>query len=250
MDRLPFEVMAEIVAHLAVADGPRPKPRFNYVPPLPLVLVASYATISRRWQAAVEARTFAELTLTPERIASPVADQALTPNRFRRLVRFVHAKVVLPQHGEAAWLRPENEEEQAANDVVFTDFCRKLFALLSSASGSPLQQARVEPATGTDHDRPWINLSLEAVCPSDTDTLTSWRRFRGSYLDLRPLTPGKTLQDEAGTLAELHSITTFRVWPGLPMMAHLRQFAPRAACLLASIENAGVGGGGMDPLRR
>lgn len=94
--------------------------------------LTQYAAVSRSWQARIEAKTFAHITLTPARLASPLAAQALSPSRVHRFVRSVKVDVWLPPYSENARTRREGDEEKLTNDRAFKDVIRKVFALLSS----------------------------------------------------------------------------------------------------------------------
>ncbi|KAG6368241.1 hypothetical protein INS49_002442 [Diaporthe citri] len=98
------------------------------------MFLTQYAAVSRSWQARIEAKTFAHITLTPARLASPLAAQALSPSRVHRFVRSVKVDVLLPPYGEDARTRREDGEERLTNDRVFTHVIRKVFSLLSSPS--------------------------------------------------------------------------------------------------------------------
>lgn len=211
--------------------------------------LAQYATVSRSWQEGVEARTFAHLTLTPERLASPLAAQVLTPNRVHRFVRSVEVNTTLPPYNEEARKRVEDKDDKLANNRVFTDIIRKTFTLLSSNTYNTGNAQTQERQLGQGVDppapyRPKIKLSLTASCLSDQQDWQGrqWRsnvsaistgdifeaRYESSYLDLSPDT-GRTVQDEAEALPELVCISEFQV-EGTAR----RYFAPRALCLMAS----------------
>ncbi|SPQ21982.1 2590eedb-3c64-45a5-97ad-ac6fab2e734d [Thermothielavioides terrestris] len=237
MDRLPEEIIAMIITHLA-ADPPNHHHHGNpgAAPPRTTGL-AAYAAVSRRWQPRIEALTFAHITLTPARLASPLAARALTPDRVRRLVRSIYLEVLLPPYDEAARRRVEDDAERAANDAVFTDAVLRLFALLAAAGA------------GEDY-RPKIHLSMAARCESDME---DWegrhrrrpvsptaprdlfeRRYESSYLDLRLAMPGQSAGSEAEALPEVHCILGFGVQRIDSPLLHYRHFAPRALCLMAS----------------
>jgi hypothetical protein len=187
MGHLPNEIIANIISHLEpkrYSDGSYTiGSRAHDFPAL-----APYATVSRASQQRVEATTFARITLTPARLASPLAAQALTPDRVRRFVRSVHVDVLLPPYDQQARGRLEDEVDRARNDDVFTDVVRKIFGLLAPASESPMaiggdggyeagdgdqqQQQQQYQHTGVDADyRPKIRLSLTARCLSDIKDL-------------------------------------------------------------------------------
>ncbi|KAK3905620.1 hypothetical protein C8A05DRAFT_12579 [Staphylotrichum tortipilum] len=244
MARLSNEIIAHIISHLAAESSSRGGGSSTpaHDTQAPALTLALYATVSRAWQQHVEAVTFAHIALTPARLASPLAAQALAPDRVRHFVRSVHVDVVLPPYGEEARARHEDEADRAANDAVFTDVVRRLFALLAA------------PHTGIVDAgyRPKIRLSMMARCVSDQEDIEAksfqWQvsggsypaifeaRYESSYLDLRPVA-GKTAQDEAKALPELYCIQEFHVSYILGrrrLYYTPRTFAPWALCLIAS----------------
>ncbi|KAK4034681.1 hypothetical protein C8A01DRAFT_18560 [Parachaetomium inaequale] len=239
MDRLPEEIVDNIISHLAAGsrDGIHENNWVDsdgsWIDNDPAwAALAPYATVSRRWQEPVEARTFARIILTPERLASPLAAQALTPDRVRRFVRSVQVHVVLPTYDEEARGRREDDADRAANDAAFTEVVRNVFALLSSVD------------TATDGYRPKIRLSMAARCVSDTKDWEArkWEynvghepndifeaRYKSSYLDLE-----RSIQDGTDALPELRCISEFQVRSIAGPAPHYRHFAPRVVCLMAS----------------
>ncbi|KAL2016831.1 hypothetical protein VTK56DRAFT_2954 [Thermocarpiscus australiensis] len=272
MARLPNEIMANIISHLAAGYSRRDGDGDDDSEDSGRFALAPYATVSRGWQQRVEAATFALITLTPARLASPLAAQALTPDRVRRFVCSVHVDVVLPPYDEQARGRREDEADRAVNDGAFTDVVRRAFGLLASPAAMADSDAQavipgggrrggddggheVDDGARQQHQRagveadyrPRIRLSMSARCVSDTEDLEArkWRyrvcadrpndifdtRYESSYLDLRPAA-GKSVQDEAEALPELHCIQEFHV--EATVRAQPRYFAPRALCLVAS----------------
>ncbi|KAK3898293.1 hypothetical protein C8A05DRAFT_38121 [Staphylotrichum tortipilum] len=186
--------------------------------------LAPYAAVSREWQQRIEAVTFVHIILTPARLALPLAAQALTPDRVRRFVRSIRVHVLLPPYDKQARARCEDEADRAANDSVFTNVVRRLFALLAGGQDGGQQQQRAGDDAGY---RPKICLSITASCVSNAEDMEARRdqwdiygrldtdiyeaRYESSYLDLRPAA-GKSVQDEAEALPQLHCINQFRVF--------------------------------------
>ena len=244
---LPAELIAHIISYLTAVgnnshdESGRPGDNDNDITALPL---SPYATVSRAWQQRVEASTFAHLTLTPARLASPLAAQALTLDRVHRFVRSVRLDVLLPPYDKQARARREDEGDWAVNDGVFTDVVRRLFGLLAAATATAGDQGGQRPAVDAAY-RPKIHLFLTARCVSDGEDIEAryhqWNvygapdgdlfqaRYQGSYLDLR------LAAHEA--LPEVYCIQHFRVQAGtgrhLPHFSN-RTFAPRALCLMTS----------------
>ena len=244
MTRLPAEIIANIISCLA-GEGNRYDGSHRFVvinKDSDCLALAPYAAVSRGWQQSIEAVTFAHLVLTPARLASPLAAQALTPDRVCSFVRTIRFDVVLPPYDEQARARREDEADRAINNGVFTNATRRLFALLADSQGGGQQQ-----------QQPKICLSITTNCISDTEDMETrlyqWRvlgrldadiyeaRYESSYLDLRLAAGTQSIQDEAEALPQLHCINQFRVFAtGGPGRLHpaWRPFAPRAVCLIAS----------------
>jgi hypothetical protein len=160
MGRLPAEIMANIISYFVAESSSHDHGDISGDNSNRLAL-APYATVSRVWQHRVEAMTFAHINLNPARLASPLAAQALTPDRVRRFVRSIGINVLLPPYDAQARGRPEDEVDRAKNDGVFTDVVRRVFELLAGVPGSQQQQQQKEPRAGVDADyRPKIQLSL------------------------------------------------------------------------------------------
>lgn len=255
MVKLPEEITANIISHLSEqqTDGRDNQGSLDSQP----LSLTQYAAVSRSWQERIEAKTFADITFTPARVASPLAAQALSPSRVHRFVRSVKVEVLLPPYSEDARTRREDDEEKLANDSVFTEIIRKVFGLLSSpfpAVEQPMVNLGGDDAANTRQQgvsptvyRPKIKLSLSARCVSDTEDLEGRRyrktvnaistgdifeaRYESSYLDLSP-EAGKTVRDEMEALPELLRVSEFDV-QATQATGH-RLFAPRVLCLVAS----------------
>ncbi|KAK4158315.1 hypothetical protein C8A00DRAFT_28822 [Chaetomidium leptoderma] len=124
MGRLPDEIIANIILHLAAEgssshDSDDDNDDSDSSPAHALALaLAPYAT-------------------------------ALTLDRVRRFVRSVRVDVLLPPYGgEQARARREDEADRARNDGVFTDVVRSVFGLLEAATAT----ASESPAAMADLD--------------------------------------------------------------------------------------------------
>ena len=246
MTRLPAELIANIISCLA-GEGNRydGSDRFFVVNKdwkSDCLALAPFAAVSRGWQQRIEAVTFAHIALTPARLASPLAAQALTPDRVRSFVRTIRFDVVLPPYDEQARAQREDEADRATNNGVFTNATRRLFALLADRQGGGQQQ-----------QQPKICLSITTGCISDAEDMETrlyqWRvsgrldadiyeaRYKSSYIDLRLAAGTQSIQDEAEALPQLRCINQFRVFITAScgrLYSTWRPFAPRAICLIAS----------------
>ena len=248
MGRLPAEIIANIISYLA-AEGSSHGSGDNSGDNSESLALAPYATVSRGWQQRVEATTFAHITLTPARLASPLTAQALTPDRVRRFVRSIRIDVLLPPYSEQARARHEDEADRAMNEDVFTDVVRRVFGLLAAtialespaamAGGQGSQQQQQQRA-GVDADyRPKIHLSMTACCASDIEDLEArkyrWRVYGSTHTDIfeaRSESSYLDLRLAAEALPELYCIKQFDVKAAVSPQR--RYFAPRALCLIAS----------------
>jgi len=172
---LPPEIVANIISYLTVkgsSDATGDSGERNQK-----LALAPYATVSRAWQRSIEATTFAHIALTPARLASPLAAQALTPDRVRRFVRSINVHVALPPYDVEARARREDEADRAKNDAVFPDVVRRLFGLLAPAAAeSPAtmaggQDGQQLPVRVDANYRPNIKLSMFASCVSDKEDI-------------------------------------------------------------------------------
>ncbi|KAL3423878.1 hypothetical protein PVAG01_05625 [Phlyctema vagabunda] len=139
MDNIPPETFDLIVQNL---EGP----------------LSSYATISRKWQQAVEARTMSNVHIKSdnERLFDVIFGSA----RRRALLKQLHYSIILPSYNEARWMKLPKRSEGPANNAAFTEQVRGLFERLraygdanESASigleiniGSPMDSYSPDPA--------------------------------------------------------------------------------------------------------
>jgi hypothetical protein len=98
---------------------------------LPQQGLAPYATLSTRWQRAIERRTFSRLRIQSTDEDFESLGRFLTPCRFRHL-RQLYFTIVVPFHET----RIKKNEQQARFSAAFTDAMRKLFQILASIESS------------------------------------------------------------------------------------------------------------------
>ncbi|KAL8836842.1 MAG: hypothetical protein Q9176_006075 [Flavoplaca citrina] len=127
MDDLPQELIALIACFLERRDEypkeefPPPKPAASKLPP--------YATISRKWQLAIECRTFNAIHLKSTKLSHPA--QTLTGHR-RAFISALTFEVVLPEYDDHRCAKFETQEEMEANNQAFTNAMQALFDLLKT----------------------------------------------------------------------------------------------------------------------
>ncbi|KAL8782082.1 MAG: hypothetical protein Q9213_005723 [Squamulea squamosa] len=122
MDSLPQELIARIASFIRVSiDEPG---------------LAPYATISLRWQLAIEARTFQRIRLTNLEIdkVSP-----LLIGHRRYCVNEIGYEIILPMYDDEHCAKYETEEEMEQNDFTFTNAISSFFELLESWKGLQLR---------------------------------------------------------------------------------------------------------------
>lgn len=154
MERLPQELIDNVVQFLERSPHWRDEhspihlhvfTRDSKLPP--------YATISKKWKAAVESITFEKLRIASNDLVG--FQDTLTGNRRRYLSR-LNFEVVLPEYAKSAFGRRESNEEQRANDDSFTRSITALFSILKEWEIDGLRNT--------------LELKISGVsCPSDID---------------------------------------------------------------------------------
>lgn len=134
MDKLPQEVIDRIVFYLPGRPTFISTPR----PPSPL---PQFATISTKFQAAVERRTFRSLSIKSDETELQVFQASLSPPR-RANLRQLDYSVVLPSYDESAACSFETKADQNANNKAFTTAVRELFSILRGWDGADEIQPR------------------------------------------------------------------------------------------------------------
>lgn len=201
--------------------------------------IASYATVSRVWQAEVEQRTFRRLYLTPNRISYALGqDGLLSPDRVG-YIRSIHLDVLLASYDDAARHRVESDEDKYRNNETFSITVRRVVLLLGRLYDNPRKslsgdrrnarqltliltaQSRSDPRPGND----FVFRRQRTRKGLDKDLLEL--RYQSSYLELLPD------PDDDGETVVPHvnlPFTTFIV-DGMPPK---RFFSPAACCYLAA----------------
>ena len=87
------------------------------------------ATVSRKWQHAIEKRTFREVTVRSDEIDR---FRATCTGYRRHWVTFLRYNVVLPTYSDQACARFERASDKAANDEAFTRAIELLLGTLKS----------------------------------------------------------------------------------------------------------------------
>ncbi|KAK8123294.1 f-box domain cyclin-like [Apiospora kogelbergensis] len=190
MDKLSFEVVSLILDNLPDDDeyGVGPK-------------LAPYATISRTWQAAVEARTFARVTVRNLDHLQPLfSPSTYRPAALRELAFEVH----LPVDSES---RAHHRQNQSAVLAAFTS----LLGQLAACEAQPSNGGHVGP----------IKLRIGFLGP-DGDVFLDRTAANKRYLEF----PG----EEVGALAAIRSVS----WLILAARCGGRGLHPGTACQLAT----------------
>jgi hypothetical protein len=170
MEQLSQELIDHIATYVAPYDESQRSP-FAPLEKLPSTLPL-LATISRSWQAAIERRTFADISINSEELYQFAS---ICTGTRRRCLRTLTYKPVLPTYDDAACGRFERDWERRANDEAFTTAIKGLlnivkaweddghvatFSLVLADLYSPMEQSevrdlatrRLEAALGKRHD--------------------------------------------------------------------------------------------------
>ena len=172
MDSLPLEIL-----NLIIRAGDHTQKK------------APFAALSKTWQAAIERYTFARLYVQTHELAD--FKRILSSENRRAALGFLRWRVNLPpyrrdENGEA---EPENADEQAENDAIFT---RGIVDLLSVMKAWEEEMPGLKMAKMLE-----LEISAEARSPElvgwGIDAVNS-NRFSGSLLHLRIDDPLPTLE--------------------------------------------------------
>ena len=120
MDRLPQELIAHIASFLVYKDG---------WPSTGVSTLSTYATLSHKWQLAIETRTFRSLRLTSPEL--PYFTQVLTRNRNAH-VSDLGYDVVLPMYNDRECAKFETKEDKERNSQAFTYAIHALFQFIKT----------------------------------------------------------------------------------------------------------------------
>lgn len=124
--------------------------------------IASYATVSRAWQAEVEQQTFRRLYLKPDRVSHALTQEdVLSPARVG-YIRSIHLDVLLASYDDAARQRVESDEDKRRNNETFSIAVRRMFRLLGRLYEDPR-----ELLSGDRQNARQLTLILTAQSPSD-----------------------------------------------------------------------------------
>ncbi|KAL8663215.1 MAG: hypothetical protein Q9202_004061 [Teloschistes flavicans] len=132
MDKLPAELITLIASFLERIDY-----QANIVWLLtrikPVYRLPPFATISRRWQLAIEARTFRSIQLKSPELS--YFAQILTGHRKRLLSELAY-DVILPTYDDNACAKFETEKDQERNNQAFTYAVHALYQFIKSLERS------------------------------------------------------------------------------------------------------------------
>ncbi|RSL65540.1 hypothetical protein CEP53_003648 [Fusarium sp. AF-6] len=152
MDSLPLEILNRIILHLQAGWRLVHNDRHVYwrIPRTPL---ATYATISRKWQSIVEPFTFRNLVLSQVRLEVAEAYNYLTPSRLAHLRR-VRFDIEFPAHDLHVSTNPEDYDDQ----IVFNKAIAQLLGLLAQLPRrqTPLVSLTLLTSPSREHYIPWV----------------------------------------------------------------------------------------------
>jgi hypothetical protein len=172
MDHLPQEIYDEIVSILAAE---------------PTAQLASYATISRPWQMAVEKQTCRYFILSSDQIDD--FNSFFATRHRRRFIRTIYYKVRLPSYNYLQLRRRyEGEPDRRAHDQAFTAAIQHLFQSLSSwdpAVDSSLNLKITELMSPSDNELPeYSEMDPDDVSESFFESDLGDQRYLYSYIQL------------------------------------------------------------------
>lgn len=131
MDQLPQELISHIATFLEREDDQSHVPLlFRRREPSKL---PPYATISRKWQYAIERLTFPEIWLKSTEM--DYFSETMLAHR-RRSLAVLQYEIVLPTYGEARCAKFETDDEKRLNNECFTDAIHALFRVMKSWEGT------------------------------------------------------------------------------------------------------------------
>ncbi|KAL8872950.1 MAG: hypothetical protein Q9174_001512 [Haloplaca sp. 1 TL-2023] len=221
MDRIPQELTTLIASFLERDDDPpqdgfpSPKPPASRLPP--------YGTISRKWQLAIESRTFDSVHIKSTELS--LRAQTLIGHR-RRFISTLYYHVVLPSYEDHRCAKFEIEEEMQANNKTFTDAIQALFDLLKTW----------EPEDTIDQPRTFalVISSIHSPMdkryrPTEKRKQDEWNRSIGKRDDLWE----HRYEHSLVRLLEHTDLPQLSIISRLEIVTQERHLEPRSAALLA-----------------
>lgn len=216
MDRLPQESVTHIASFVDCEDDQSNEKTASHLP--------AYATLSRKWQLAVESRTFRSLRLKSPEL--PYFTRVLTDHR-RNLLSNLAYDAVLPTYTDNECAKFETKEDMERNSQAFTYAVHALFQILKSWEAS---NAEIESRS--------LSLDLSDIySPMDR-----FHRDSAKYEEDRELYESDKRSDLWEHRYE-HSILQLLEHPKLPTLSCVSSFTlsfiahghvePRSAILLA-----------------
>ncbi|KAI1460768.1 hypothetical protein F4805DRAFT_454213 [Annulohypoxylon moriforme] len=213
MDKLPQEIYDRIVSFIErrIDDPNVPAEERRG---RDLAIYPAVASVSRKFQAAVERLTFRVLHVTATESELNKLERSLTPQRCDYL-RFLALCIVFPGHTERPLIQYERDDTRRANNESATQTLRRIFDILAVAYNRD------------NHTEPTLNLEISA--PNTPRNLPSkgnigqlqqeWRRSVFSLLDIT---------GDAADFPNLPAVRTFA------LTNSFRSWDPRVALLLST----------------
>lgn len=218
IDRLPQEVLEIIVQFLPenpplagfsswiMAQNP-----MSLHAPRPQSVLASYCTISRRWQAALEKRLFESIRVDSSADElKTFAEVTKTPRR-RALLRRLQFTVMLPTYDQNAYSRLERDPDREANDATFQYAVSRLFGVLHAWDEDGAGLAKLHLTIGNMHSPP--DLRRKNVYSGD---IGAYRRSRSRvHLRATELPEVRCVSSLTFANGDKGRQTTIQGWVGL-----------------------------------
>ncbi|KAJ8131234.1 hypothetical protein O1611_g2391 [Lasiodiplodia mahajangana] len=158
---------------------------------------SALATVSRRWQSAIERHTFKDIRLRSNDLAR---FEAVVQNDRRRYVRTIEYIIILPGYADEDRRQFEHHNDRRANDQEFTDAIHRLFQLLRFWDVSECGHIRlIIEDVYSQSDFPCVRWSsperdagmFDWVRFNDDDTVADLLNWRHRYSSLRLLLPSE-----------------------------------------------------------
>lgn len=204
MDSLPFEIITIIASYLPETRDFKFRRLFEDVmaakqakrpPPFAQPSIAAFASLSRRWQLAVEPLLFREIRVRSVELDEFAAIYSTSQSHRRRLLKYLRFEILLPTYNDAEYKLFESDQDRQANNKVSFEAIAALFNVLSGWGSDPafaidLSIRIYSPVDATMHNKYRADGALsgrsrdpdEPLVEGETDLFDD--RYKYSYIRL------------------------------------------------------------------
>ena len=227
MDKLPLEVIVNIASYLPkhLDDGK-----------IPLPLVASnalvrpgIASLSRRWQFAVESTVFRDIELKSTEMDEFSGIFSAAQSHRRRFLKDLSYNIILPTYSEADFPTYESDQDRLANDTAASAAVLRLFSVLATWGSDPGLSIRLSISVHSPTDLRRYNINrqeydFERLMERISDLIE--KRYEYSYTSLPslgrlPLVPCITSMDPYGGERNFHPTALVKLTAHTPSVERL-----------------------------